>query len=118
MFAKLKENFAICETDNFWKTQKRKFSHPPYLQLVHYRYSTPQSTVPKEYISIKNTKQPLLVFLLGTFYPRKQEAVEKSTSELLSAVLRSLLFGGVCVYLYLYLVYTIHCTLYRSVGKF
>ena len=109
MFAKLKENFAICETDNFWKTQKRKFSPPPYLQLVHYRYSTPQSTVPKEYISIKNTKQPLLVFLLGTFYPRKQEAVEKSTSELLSAVLRSLLFGGVCV---LVLVSCVHYTLY------
>ena len=63
----------------------------------------------KEYISIKNTKQPLLVFILGTFYPRKQEAVKKTTSELLSAVLRSLLFGDVCVLvlMYLYLVYTV-----------
>ena len=64
---------------------------------------------PKEYISIKNLKQPLLVFIPGTFYPRKQEAVKKTTSELLSAVLRSLLFGDVCVLvlMYLYLVYTV-----------
>ena len=65
----------------------------------------------KEYISIKNTKQPLLVFIPGTFYPRKQEAVKKTTSELLSAVLRSLLFGGVCV-LVLVLVSCVHCTLF------
>ena len=34
----------------------------------------------------------------GDIYPRKQEAVKKTTSEILSAVLRSLLCG-VCVYL-------------------
>ena len=64
----------------------------------------------KEYIAVNNTKQPLLVFIPGTFYPRKQEAVKKTTSELLSAVLRSLLCG-VCVYLACVLC-TLYCTLY------
>ena len=63
---------------------------------------------PKEYISIKNTKQPLLVFLPGTFYPRKQEAVRKlHQSSCRHAVLRSLLCG-VCVYF----LGGILCTLY------
>ena len=67
----------------------------------------------KEYISIKNTNQPLLVFIPGTFYPRKQEAVRKTTPELLSAVLRSLLCGCVCVHFT-----SILCTLYSRVGQF
>ena len=66
-------------------------------------------SLPKEYVSIKNTKQPLLVFIVGTFYPRMQEAVKKTTSELLSAVLK-LIVRGVCVLLKGYLVYTVHCT--------
>ena len=46
-------------------------------------------------------------------YPRKQEAVRKTTPELLSAVLRSLLCG-VCVYF----TTSILCTLYSRVGRF
>ena len=47
----------------------------------------------------------------GDIYPRKQEAVKKTTSEILSAVLRSLLCG-VCVYLTCILctLYSVHCT--------
>ena len=47
----------------------------------------------------------------GDIYPRKQEAVKKTTSEILSAVLRSLLCG-VCVYLTCLLstLYSVHCT--------
>ena len=52
----------------------------------------------KEYISMKNTKQPLLVFIPGTFYPGKQEAVKKITSELLSGNIE-LIVWGVCVLL-------------------
>ena len=47
-------------------------------------------------------------------YPRKQEAVRKTTPELLSAVLRSLLCG-VCVY---FTSTSILCTLYSRVGRF
>ena len=50
----------------------------------------------------------------GAFYARKQEAVRKTTPELLSAVLRSLLCGCVCV---LYFT-SILCTLYSRVGQF
>ena len=46
-------------------------------------------------------------------YPREQEAVRKTTPELLSAVLRSLLCG-VCVYF----TTSILCTLYSRVGRF
>ena len=42
----------------------------------------------------------------GAFYSRKKEAVRKTTPELLSAVLRGLLCGGIL------------CTLYSRVGQF
>ena len=50
----------------------------------------------------------------GAFHSRKQEAVRKTTPELLSAVMRSLLCGGVCVLYF----NSILCTLYSRVGQF